>query len=163
LALRELGSTTIDLHGGATDLIYPHHECETAQTEAATGQPFVRHWLHAPLVSYDGTKMSKSLGNLVFVSDLLKDWEPQAIRLAVLAHHYRTAWDWTDGLMPAATERLERWRDAQGTSDPLVLDAVRAALDDDLDTPAALAAIDEAATGGRDVTDAAELLGVRLS
>src|SRR3954466_7130792 len=117
LALRELGTTTIDLHGGATDLISPHHECETAQTEAATGQPFVRHWLHAPLVSYDGTKMSKSLGNLVFVSDLLKDWEPQAIRLAVLAHHYRSGWEWTDGLMPAASERLEQWRAAEGTSD----------------------------------------------
>jgi L-cysteine:1D-myo-inositol 2-amino-2-deoxy-alpha-D-glucopyranoside ligase len=163
LALRELGSTTIDLHGGATDLIYPHHECETAQTEAVTGQPFVRHWLHAPLVSYEGTKMSKSLGNLVFVSDLLKDWEPQAIRLAVIAHHYRSGWEWTDGLMPDATERLERWRAADGPADPQVLDAVRAAVDDDLDTPTALAAIDAAAAAGRSVTDAAGLLGVRLS
>ena len=163
LALRELGSTTIDLHGGATDLIYPHHECESAQTEAATGQPFVRHWLHAPLVSYEGTKMSKSLGNLVFVSDLLKDWEPQAIRLAVIAHHYRSGWEWTDGLMPAATERLERWRaTTAGPADPGLLDQVRAAVDDDLDTPAALAAMDAAATAGRSVADAAALLGVTL-
>jgi L-cysteine:1D-myo-inositol 2-amino-2-deoxy-alpha-D-glucopyranoside ligase len=163
LALRELGSTTIDLHGGATDLIYPHHECETAQTEAVTGQPFVRHWLHAPLVSYDGTKMSKSLGNLVFVSDLLKDWEPQAIRLAVIAHHSRSGWEWTDGLMPEATERFERWRAADDPADPQLLEAVRAAVDDDLDTPTALAAIDAAAAAGRSVTDAAGLLGVRLS
>jgi L-cysteine:1D-myo-inositol 2-amino-2-deoxy-alpha-D-glucopyranoside ligase len=162
LALRELGTTTIDLHGGATDLIYPHHECETAQSEAATGQPFVRHWLHAPLVSYEGTKMSKSLGNLVFVGDLLKDWEPQAIRLAVLAHHYRSGWEWTGGLMPAATERLERWRAAPDGDDPALLDAVRAALDDDLDTPTALAHIDDAATSGRPVAAAAALLGVRL-
>ena len=78
--------------------------------------------------------MSKSLGNLVFVSDLLKEWEPAAIRLAILAHHYRTPWDWDDALMPAAAERLERWR-AAGEGDG-ALDEVRAALDDDLDTPA---------------------------
>ena len=72
LAMRELG-TTIDLHGGGTDLVFPHHECEAAQSEAATGQPFVRHWMHVGLVRLGGTKMSKSLGNLVFVSDLLKD------------------------------------------------------------------------------------------
>lgn len=164
LALRELGTTTIDLHGGATDLIYPHHECEAAQSEAATGQPFVRHWLHAPLVSYEGTKMSKSLGNLVFVSDLLKDWEPQAIRLAVLAHHYRSGWEWTDGLMPDATARLDRWRASSpgGAAAAGLLDRVRAAVDDDLDTPAALAAIDEAAASGASVADAAGLLGVAL-
>src|SRR5437588_510073 len=88
LALRELG-TTIDLHGGGTDLIFPHHECEAAQSEAATGQQFVRHWMHTPMVRYEGTKMSKSLGNLVFISDLLKEWEPPAIRLAILDHSYR--------------------------------------------------------------------------
>ena len=163
LALRELGSTTIDLHGGATDLIYPHHECETAQSEAATGQPFVRHWLHAPLVSYEGTKMSKSLGNLVFVSDLLKDWEPQAIRLAVLAHHYRSGWEWTDRLMPEAAARLERWRaSSAGAPSDGLLDRVRTAVDDDLDTPSALAAIDAAATAGDSAVDAAALLGVTL-
>ncbi len=111
LALRELGET-IDLHGGGSDLIYPHHECEAAQSEAATGAPFVRHWMHAGMVRLGGTKMSKSLGNLVFVHDLLKDWEGPAIRLAVLAHHYRHDWDWHDALMPAATERLATWRRA---------------------------------------------------
>ncbi|MDZ7733394.1 MAG: hypothetical protein U5R31_10025 [Acidimicrobiia bacterium] len=88
LALRELG-TTIDLHGGGSDLVFPHHECEAAQSEAATGEPFVRHWMHQAMVRMDGEKMSKSLGNLVFVSELLKDRRPGAIRLACVVHHYR--------------------------------------------------------------------------
>ena len=161
LALRELG-TTIDLHGGAADLIYPHHECEAAQSEAATGEPFVRHWLHAPLVSYEGTKMSKSLGNLVFVSDLLKDWEPAAIRLAILVHNYREPWEWTDDLMPAAAERVERWRNAGTTGGAAALDAARSALDADLATHEAIAAIDAAASSGQSVRGAAALLGVTL-
>jgi len=161
LALRELG-TTIDLHGGGSDLVFPHHECESAQSEAATGEPFVRHWVHAGMVCYQGAKMSKSLGNLVFVRDLLKTWDPAAIRLAVLAHHYRSDWEWDDRLLPEATARLARWRTAgadegrQGTGrpgtgsqgiGPGVLDQVRAALDDDLDTARALAAIDAAVIG----------------
>ncbi len=105
LALRELGET-IDLHGGGSDLIFPHHECEAAQSEAATGRPFVRHWMHGGMVRLGGIKMSKSLGNLVFVHDLLKDWEGSAIRLAVLTNHYRSDWDWHDGLMPEAADRL---------------------------------------------------------
>ena len=163
LALRELG-TTIDLHGGGADLIFPHHECESAQSEAATGEPFVRHWMHQAMVHMDGEKMSKSLGNLVFVSELRKTWEPMAIRLAVVVHHYRTAWEWHDGLMPTAAERLARWRDgvAAGGDGAGVLDDVRARLDDDLDTPGAIAAIDEGAVAGADVTEAAMLLGVRL-
>ena len=104
-ALRELG-TTIDLHGGGTDLIFPHHECERAQSEAATGEPFVRHWMHVGLVRMDGEKMSKSLGNLVFVSDLLKTWDPRAIRLAIIEHHYRDSWEWDEHLMPRAAARL---------------------------------------------------------
>ena len=76
LCLRELG-TTIDLHGGGSDLIFPHHECEAAQSEAATGEPLVRHWMHQAMVRMDGEKMSKSLGNLVFVSELSKDWDPR--------------------------------------------------------------------------------------
>ena len=97
LALRELGET-VDIHGGGRDLVFPHHECEAAQSEAVTGKPFVRHWMHVGMVGLDGTKMSKSLGNLVFVGDLCKEWEPAAVRLALLAHHYRGDWDWrTDG------------------------------------------------------------------
>ncbi|MHB8506254.1 MAG: cysteine--tRNA ligase, partial [Acidimicrobiales bacterium] len=105
LAMRELGET-IDLHGGGSDLIFPHHECEAAQSEAATGQTFVRHWMHQGMVRLDGTKMSKSLGNLVFVHDLRKEWEPAAIRLAVMAHRYRDSWEWTTALMPDAAARL---------------------------------------------------------
>ncbi len=157
LALRELG-TTIDLHGGGADLIFPHHECETAQSESATGAPFVRHWMHQAMVRLNGEKMSKSLGNLVFVSDLLDEWDPAAIRLAILAHHYRTPWEWTDDVMPAAAARLGRWREAGAGSG--ALDDVRAALDEDLDAPQALAAVDAAAAGGQGVSQAAALLGV---
>ena len=160
LALRELG-TTIDLHGGGSDLIFPHHECERAQSEAATGEPFVRHWMHVAMVFKDGHKMSKSLGNLVFVDALRREWDPRAIRLAVLVHHYRGEWEWNEGLMPAATERLRAWSAASGPAGT-VLDEVRDRLDDDLDTPGAIAAIDRAVGRGEDVGAAAMLLGVRL-
>ncbi|MDD9372095.1 MAG: cysteine--tRNA ligase, partial [Acidimicrobiales bacterium] len=162
LAMRELG-TTIDLHGGGADLIFPHHECEAAQSEAATGEPFVRHWMHQAMVRMDGEKMSKSLGNLVFVSELRESWDPRAIRLAVLAHHYRHSWDWDDKVMPAAGERLARWEARTGGSGDAALAAVREVLDHDLDTPAAVAAIDDAAEAGADVTAAAALLGVDLT
>jgi L-cysteine:1D-myo-inositol 2-amino-2-deoxy-alpha-D-glucopyranoside ligase len=159
LALRELG-TTIDLHGGGSDLIFPHHECEAAQSEAATGEPLVRHWMHQAMVRMDGEKMSKSLGNLVFVSDLSKDWDPRSIRLACLVHHYRDSWEWRDSLMPEAQQRLTAWVDA-GEGDGALAE-VRAALDEDLDTPAAIAAIDVAAARGEGVGQAAMLLGVDL-
>lgn len=160
LAMRDLSTSTIDLHGGGSDLIFPHHECERAQSEAATGQPFVRHWMHQAMVRYEGEKMSKSLGNLVFVSELLKDWDPRAIRLAVLEHHYRQSWEWEDGVMDQATERLERWQSA-GNGDG-ALDEVRAALDNDLGTPASVEAIDAAVSKGDGVSEAAILLGVDL-
>jgi L-cysteine:1D-myo-inositol 2-amino-2-deoxy-alpha-D-glucopyranoside ligase len=164
LALRELG-TTIDLHGGGSDLIVPHHECEAAQSEAATGEPFVRHWMHQAMVRLDGEKMSKSLGNLVFVSDLRKAWDTRAIRLAVVANHYRYPWDWTDDVMPAAAARLDRWRAVADRRDAgdATLDEVRVALDDDLDTPTAVAAVDAAAAQGGDIRAAAALLGVDIS
>ncbi len=116
LALRDLGET-IDVHGGGRDLIFPHHECETAQSESVTGRPFVRHWLHVGLVGLGGTKMSKSLGNLVFVGDLLKEWEPAAVRLALLDHHYRPDWEWTGDDLPAAARRLDAWRSAPRPAD----------------------------------------------
>jgi len=159
LALRELG-TTIDLHGGGSDLIFPHHECESAQSEAATGEPFVRHWMHQAMVRMDGEKMSKSLGNLVFVSELRQQWDPRAIRLATLAHHYRIPWEWHDEVMPDATRRLAAWAAAGGGQ--AALDDVRAALDADLDTPGAVAAIDAAVAAGHGVSAAAALLGVSL-
>jgi L-cysteine:1D-myo-inositol 2-amino-2-deoxy-alpha-D-glucopyranoside ligase len=157
LALRELG-TTIDLHGGGSDLIFPHHECERAQSEAATGEPFVRHWMHQAMVRMDGEKMSKSLGNLVFVSELRKDWDPMAIRLVLVENHYRTAWEWDDSRPVRAAERLERWQ-AAGEGDGGLVD-VRAALDDDLDTPTAVAALDAAAAAGEGVSEGAALLGI---
>jgi L-cysteine:1D-myo-inositol 2-amino-2-deoxy-alpha-D-glucopyranoside ligase len=159
LAMRELG-TTIDLHGGGCDLIFPHHECEAAQSEAATGERFVRHWLHGGMVRLGGTKMSKSLGNLVFVHDLLKEWEPAAVRLAIVANHYRDGWEWDDSLLAEAVERLAAWR-AAGEGEG-ALDDVRRSLDDDLDTPGALRAVDAAARAGLGVSAAADLLGVDL-
>ncbi len=159
LALRELG-TTIDLHGGGSDLIFPHHECEAAQSEAATGEPFVRHWMHIGMVGLGGEKMSKSLGNLVFVHTLLDSWDPAAIRLALLSQHYREPWEFDGTLLEIASSRLERWR-ASGEGEG-ALDEVRARLDDDLDTPGALAAIDEAAAAGSGISRSAALLGVAL-
>jgi L-cysteine:1D-myo-inositol 2-amino-2-deoxy-alpha-D-glucopyranoside ligase len=130
-----------------------------------TGKRFVRLWFHVGLVGLDGTKMSKSLGNLVFVGDLCKEWDPAAVRLALLAHHYRADWDWRTGVdMPAAAARLALWRSASdddGDGDGAAgLDAVRAALADDLDTPGALLALDAAATAGRSVAEGAALLGI---
>jgi L-cysteine:1D-myo-inositol 2-amino-2-deoxy-alpha-D-glucopyranoside ligase len=159
LALRELG-TTIDLHGGGADLIFPHHECERAQSEAATGEPFVRHWMHQAMVRMDGEKMSKSLGNLVFISDLLKQWEAPAVRLMITENHYRDPWEWDESRMPRAAERVERWR-TSGTGDG-ALDEVRAALDDDLDTATAVESVDASVAAGHGVSAAAELLGIDL-
>lgn len=157
LALRELGSG-IDLHGGGSDLVFPHHECEAVQAEAATGELFVRHWMHSGTVFQDGQKMSKSLGNLTFVSDLRTRWDPMAIRLAIVTSHYRADWSWSDSLLASSASRLARWR-AAGDGDDAVAD-VRTALDDDLDTPAAVAAIDAAAARGGRVSEAARLLGI---
>jgi L-cysteine:1D-myo-inositol 2-amino-2-deoxy-alpha-D-glucopyranoside ligase len=161
LALRELG-TTIDLHGGGADLIFPHHECERAQSEAATGSPFVRHWMHTALISKDGAKMSKSLGNLVFVDKLRTEYDPMAIRLALIEHHYRTEWEWDDELMPRNVDRLRAWRAAADGRPGNVIDEVRLRLDDDLDTPGAVAAVDAAAAAGESTAAAAALLGVEL-
>jgi L-cysteine:1D-myo-inositol 2-amino-2-deoxy-alpha-D-glucopyranoside ligase len=161
LALRELG-TTIDLHGGGSDLIFPHHECERAQSEAATEELFVKHWMHVAMVSMDGHKMSKSRGNLVFVDKLRETWDPRAIRLAIIEHHYRVPWEWDDDVMPRAAARLKAWQQNLGSTRPGSLDEVRACLDDDLDTPGALAAIDAGAARGDDVGRAAALLGVEL-
>jgi L-cysteine:1D-myo-inositol 2-amino-2-deoxy-alpha-D-glucopyranoside ligase len=171
LAMRDLGPT-VDLHGGGSDLIFPHHECEAAQSESVTGATFCRHWLHVGMVGLGGEKMSKSLGNLVFVGDLLKDWEPSAVRLALLANHYRRDWEWTAEGLEAAAARLERWRAEAGTDAAgdagahedagAVLDAVGARLDDDLDAPGALVVLDDASAAGHPVGPATALLGVSL-
>ena len=162
LAMRELGPT-VDVHGGGRDLAFPHHECEAAQSESVTGVPFVRHWLHVGLVGLEGAKMSKSLGNLVFVDDLVARAEPTAVRLALLAQHYRGDWEWREELLGLAQSRLATWRSTLTTGRPCgVLDDVRGALDDDLDVPSAIAALDDAAMGGGNVGPGAELLGVTL-
>lgn len=163
LALRELG-TTIDLHGGGSDLIFPHHECERAQSEAATGQQFVKHWMHVAMVSMDGHKMSKSRGNLVFVDKLRTQHDPMAIRLGLIEHHYRTEWEWDDQLMARNESRLAQWKSAaqvgNAQGDSGLHEEVRSALDSDLDTPAAVSLIDVAAKNGIAVGDSARLLGV---
>jgi L-cysteine:1D-myo-inositol 2-amino-2-deoxy-alpha-D-glucopyranoside ligase len=165
LALRELG-TTIDLHGGGSDLIFPHHECERAQSEAATGQQFVKHWMHVAMVSMDGHKMSKSRGNLVFVDKLLTQHDPMAIRLGLIEHHYRTEWEWDDGLMARNEARLAQWKSAahvgNSDGDSGLLAEVRSALDNDLDSPTAVQLIDAALKNGVAVGDSARLLGVLI-
>jgi L-cysteine:1D-myo-inositol 2-amino-2-deoxy-alpha-D-glucopyranoside ligase len=128
-----------------------------------THKPFVKHWVHVGLVGLDGIKMSKSLGNLRFVSDLSEISEPAAVRVALLDRHYRTDWEWYDSLLERAQSRLATWRSAsRSTRTGGVVDDVRAALDDDLNTPAALAALDEAALAGINVGPAAALLGITL-
>ncbi|MEJ3657304.1 cysteine--1-D-myo-inosityl 2-amino-2-deoxy-alpha-D-glucopyranoside ligase [Actinomycetes bacterium KLBMP 9759] len=147
IALNRLGSQ-IDLNGGGSDLIFPHHECGAAHAEALTGEhPFARHYTHAGLIGLDGEKMSKSRGNLVFVSKLrAQGVDPNAVRAALLAGHYRTDRQWTPELLEEAQARLARWRqavalDAGPSADDLVA-RLRTHLADDLDTPSALAAVD---------------------
>lgn len=161
LAVRDLGET-LDVHGGGRDLAFPHHECEAAQSESVTGAPFVKHWMHVGLVGLDGTKMSKSLGNLVFVEDLAKRAEPTAVRLALLNQHYRSDWEWRDELLSHAVSRLSTWRSSVNGRSGNVLDDVRSALDEDLDTPSTLAIMDEAAHAGFNVAPGASLLGITL-
>ena len=147
IALNRLGPR-IDVNGGGSDLIFPHHECGAAHAEAFTGvHPFAGHYTHTGMIGLDGQKMSKSRGNLVFVSKLRAgDVDPGAIRLALFAGHYRADRAWTDDLLTTAQVRLGRWREsvalgAAPAADDLLL-RLRIHLADDLDTPAALAAID---------------------
>ena len=122
----------------------------------------MKHWMHVAMVFKDGEKMSKSLGNLVFVDKLRTEWDPRSIRLAVIEHHYRNEWEWDDELMPRNHARLLAWTGSVGGAESQVLEAVRERLDDDLDTPGALRLIDAAAAAGEDVSTAASLLGVEL-
>jgi L-cysteine:1D-myo-inositol 2-amino-2-deoxy-alpha-D-glucopyranoside ligase len=152
IALNRLGMG-FDVQGGGSDLIFPHHEHSAAHAEALTGSaPFARHYVHAGMIGLDGEKMSKSRGNLVLVSKLrAAGVDPMAVRLALLDGHYRADREWTGGRLPAAEARLARWRSAAalpaGPCADSVLAEVRAALADDLDTAAALAAADRWASG----------------
>jgi L-cysteine:1D-myo-inositol 2-amino-2-deoxy-alpha-D-glucopyranoside ligase len=137
-----------DVQGGGSDLIFPHHEFSAAHAEALTGQhPFARHYSHAGMIGLDGEKMSKSRGNLVFVSRLRADKiDPMAVRLGLLSGHYRADRPWTPDVLVTAEARLARWRSAVAlTSAPPAEDLVarlRDHLSNDLDTPRALSAID---------------------
>lgn len=167
IALDHLGDA-FDVQGGGSDLVFPHHEMSASEAQVLTGTwPFARHYVHAGMVGLDGEKMSKSKGNLVFVSALRRDGrEPAAIRLALLDHHYRTDWAWTEDDLVAAEARLARWREAvdlaTGPPAEQLLADVRRHLADDLDAPAALAAVDRWVTGalasGGDDVDAPPLV-----
>jgi L-cysteine:1D-myo-inositol 2-amino-2-deoxy-alpha-D-glucopyranoside ligase len=186
IATHYLGPT-FDVQAGGRDLIFPHHEMSAAHARVALDgdgePPFARHYAHAGMVRFDGEKMSKSRGNLVFVSRLLEaGHDPMAVRLAIISHPYRADWDWTPEALTAAEARLATWRsagaaagsgaDPGGAEGGLVLAAIRERLADDLDAPGAIGAVDEwasAALAGRaagsgDLVRAAvdALLGVAL-
>jgi L-cysteine:1D-myo-inositol 2-amino-2-deoxy-alpha-D-glucopyranoside ligase len=151
IALNRLG-TGFDVQGGGSDLIFPHHEFSAAHAEALTGEhPSAQHYVHTGMIGLDGEKMSKSKGNLVFVSRLRADGvDPMALRLALLSGHYRTDRSWTPAMLDDAATRLARWREAVAA--PAAAPAqdtvtqLRAHLADDLDTPRALAVVDAWAT-----------------
>jgi len=154
IAMTYIGAP-VDVQGGGSDLVFPHHEMCAAQGAAATGKPFARAFVHAGMVGFEGEKMSKSRGNLVFVSKLRSAGvDPMAIRLALLDHHYRSDWEWTSDGLAAAAARLGSWRSAVGrTSGPdgeALLAAVRNRLADDLNAPAALREIDAWASSDGD-------------
>ncbi|MBE9373524.1 cysteine--1-D-myo-inosityl 2-amino-2-deoxy-alpha-D-glucopyranoside ligase [Saccharopolyspora sp. HNM0983] len=179
IALNKLGFG-FDVQGGGSDLIFPHHEYSAAHAEALTGEfPFAAHYCHAGMIGLDGAKMSKSKGNLVFVSRLRGDRvDPMAIRLGLLDGHYRAERSWTADVLTRGAARLDRWRQAAqapaGPDAAPVVQQVRERLADDLDSAGALRAVDEwvdAALGGADADESAPglirdavdaLLGVQL-
>jgi len=178
---------TIDIHSGGADLIFPHHSCEIVQSERFSGEsPFVRYWFHIAMVHLEGEKMSKSLGNMLFISDLIKTYDADSIRLYLLSHHYREVWhadDYETGLTTAVAMR-KTWLDALRlpASDGAMIDpstqreAFISAMDNDMDTNSAIQALDtlakqinEAAKEAANPADAqatlrelAGVLGLRL-
>lgn len=173
----EYAGLPLSVQGGGSDLIFPHHEMGAAHASALTGTELARTYMHTGMVGLDGEKMSKSKGNLVFVSALRAEGvDPMAIRLVLLAHHYRSDWMYEDAHLAGAARRLEAWREAAGRASGIpaaeVIANLRQELTDDLDCPAALSVVDDwaAAAGSgpadedtariRDAIDA--LLGVVL-
>jgi cysteinyl-tRNA synthetase len=160
MARRYLGET-FDIHAGGNDLVFPHHENEIAQSEAATGRPFARYWLHNGMVTLHGDKMAKSTGHVVDLLEALDTWKPQAVRLFYLRTHYRKPLDFTGEALDDATASLERlWAfrrrvdgPAGGEPDPGVVETFRAAKEDDFDTAAALAALFDAVRTGNRLID----------
>ncbi|PPF63692.1 cysteine--1-D-myo-inosityl 2-amino-2-deoxy-alpha-D-glucopyranoside ligase [Clavibacter michiganensis] len=164
------------MQGGGSDLVFPHHEFSAAHATALTGERFADVYAHAGMVAYQGEKMSKSLGNLVLVSRLRASGvDPSAVRLAVLAHHYRDDWEWTDAGLAESVARLDRWREAVARpqaseafdDEAALLARLRAVLSSDLDTPAALMAVDEWVAGSHPTSGLVArtvdaLLGVQL-
>jgi L-cysteine:1D-myo-inositol 2-amino-2-deoxy-alpha-D-glucopyranoside ligase len=148
IALDYLGMA-FDVQGGGTDLIFPHHEMSAVQACGITGaSPFARAYVHQAMVGFDGEKMSKSKGNLVLVSTLRHAGvDPMAIRLAVLAHHYRRPWEWTDQGLADAQQRLATWREGlSGNGGPAAestIERIRGCLANDLNAPGALTVVDE--------------------
>ena len=166
MALANLGPQ-VDVHGGGSDLIFPHHESEIAQSESITGvRPFARIWAHVGMLRYRGEKMSKSLKNLVLVRDLLGRYDADSIRVLLLRHHYRESWDYTSDQLDDAAAWTGRLRESAGRAATATADraaAVFAALDDDLDTPRALRLLEESIqSGAGDWRAAADVLGLRL-
>lgn len=170
IATNRLGST-FDIQGGGSDLKFPHHEFSAAHAEAALGvDRMAKFYVHTGMIGLDGVKMSKSLGNLVFVHKLVEAGEePSAIRLGVFAGHYRDERDWSDEVLEEAKQRLSAWREAVATPGSLagaqgVVAKLRAAIANDLDTPTALAAVDEwsQANRGADEEGAADLVRTAL-
>jgi L-cysteine:1D-myo-inositol 2-amino-2-deoxy-alpha-D-glucopyranoside ligase len=167
IATHYLGSQ-ITVQGGGSDLKFPHHEMSAAHAESATGvRPFANVFMHAGMVSLDGEKMSKSLGNLVFVSKLRSQGvDPMAIRLVLLSHHYRSDWEWLDDALELAKERLNIWRSAfacsLGAPSPVV--EIVAKLGTDLDMPGAIEIIDAWArkTIDGDVSESTELTAIAV-
>ncbi|MFZ0323280.1 MAG: cysteine--1-D-myo-inosityl 2-amino-2-deoxy-alpha-D-glucopyranoside ligase [Actinomycetes bacterium] len=151
IALQFLGMG-FDVQGGGSDLVFPHHEMGASEAAVITGDhPYAKLYVHGGMVGLDGAKMSKSRGNLVFVSRLRDDGhDPMAIRLALLAHHYRDDWEWIPDQLGTAEQRLSHWRAAAalgaGPDAQALLTAVRRRLADDLDAPGALGLVDAWAT-----------------
>ncbi len=176
---REALGDQIDIHGGGADLIFPHHENEIAQTEAFTGKvPFARTWMHNALLQLGSEKMSKSIGNLVSIDEALEKYGADALRIFVITSHYRSPVTYSDEALEAAKAGAARLRQAalgegpgvggQGSGEPVSVDGARErfveAMDDDLNTPRALAALFELARdinrGRAQGSDAGEAQGL---